>query len=161
MAYFPITGLLGYHRMLLWDNAVFFGRILLLIFAFIYSTSNKDNTFLIIATIIIIGTWIYDVINIRKVYDNAMEKLDKTIDEIITEGLNGNYGKMGRKLLSKGKTGAYINRMMDTGKSAELFKKFCTNEEEVNYILKIISKRDTDAAINFVTSKISKNFFSL
>lgn len=160
MAYFPITGLIGYHRLLLGNNFIFLGRLLLFVFALFYQIPNEDSNFLKFVCIFLVATWIYDVIYIQKIYDNTMEQLDKKIDEIITEGMNGNYGKMGRKLLSKGKTKVYIQRMIDTGKSAELFKKFCTNEDEVNYILKVISKRDTDAAISFVTKKINKNFFS-
>ncbi|MGL4582268.1 MAG: hypothetical protein ACRCVU_04715 [Flavobacterium sp.] len=160
LAYFPITGIIGIHRKVLWNNSIFFGRIFLFLFGLIYTTFNPESNFLKYVCLFLIASWIYDVINIRKIYDNTIAEIDKTVDEIITYGINGEYGKMTRKLFYKGKTNVYINRLLQSDKSLEFLSKFSINEEEINYVRQIIAKRDVDTAITFITQKIGTSIFS-
>lgn len=160
IAFFPLTGLVGYHRLLLWNNGVFFGRILLFLIMMITSVFNDNLNALIFGFLIMLAFWIYDIINITKIYNKAITEIDTTVDEIIDFGVKGEYKKMFFKLFKNGKTQVYINRMMQTQKANELMKKLATNEEEVNYVISIINKRDEVAAMTFIKKKIGSDFMS-
>lgn len=160
IAFFPITGIIGYHRYLLWNNGVFFGRLLLFILILLMSAVNDNPKFMTFGLLTMVVFWIYDIINITKIYEKSVNEIDATVDEIVNLGLKGEYKNMFFKLSKKGKAKAYINRMMETGKAGELMKKFATNESEVKEVMAIISRRDEVAAMAFFSKKVGNGLLS-
>lgn len=158
LCYFPVTGIMGYHRSQMGNGGVFLFRALLLFLWMITSVLEAAIATFVFAAIMLL--WLYDVIFIRKIYEKAQGKVDAKIDEIVQAGLDGNYKSMGLKLLSGGNTKVYIDRMIQTGRGQELFVKFCTSPQEVEEVLKMISKRDDAGIIMFIKDKVTGSFFS-
>ena len=160
IVFFPLTGIVGYHRYLLWNNSIFFGRILLFFIMLILSAVNDNPNFITYGFLLMIAFWLYDLFTITKIYNKTITEIDITVEEIIDFGMKGEYKKMFFKLSKKGKAKVYINRMMQTGKSAELMKNFATNENEVKEVMSIISRRDEVAAMAFFNKKVKIKFLT-
>lgn len=160
IVFFPLTGIVGYHRYLLWNNSIFFGRILLFFMMLILSAVNDNPNFITYGFLLMIAFWLYDLFTITKIYNKTITEIDITVDEIIDFGIKGEYKKMFLKLSKKGKSKAYINRMIQTGKASELMKKFATNDQEIKEIMAIISRRDEVAAMAFFSKKIENKLLS-
>lgn len=160
ITFFPLTGIFGYQRYLLWNNGVFFGRLLLFMFVLFISAISDNPNFISFGLLLLVCFWMYDLFNITKIYNKSIDEIDKTVDDIVNFGLNGEYKKMFLKLSKNAKTKVYINRMIETGKGEKLMKKFATSENEINEIMSIISRRDDIAAMNFFRKKVGDNFLS-